>query len=94
MVKGSERSLSCYGLYRDEVYDADTDEPGVGEIIPGKQRNGQTGTAKVQHQAKITRFENFQEVAMTSDKSSQPGEKLLQRSRTPNSESAAVVLFS
>lgn len=46
-------------VYRDEVYDADTHEPGVTEIILGKQRNGPIGTLKVQYQAEITRFEDF-----------------------------------
>ena len=46
-------------VYRDEVYDADTSEPGVAEIILGKQRNGPIGTVKVQYQAEITRFEDF-----------------------------------
>ncbi|EAR5802141.1 replicative DNA helicase [Salmonella enterica] len=46
-------------VYRDEVYDADTHEPGVAEIILGKQRNGPIGTIKVQYQAEITRFEDF-----------------------------------
>lgn len=46
-------------VYRDEVYDADTHELGVAEIILGKQRNGPIGTVKVQYQAEITRFEDF-----------------------------------
>lgn len=46
-------------VYRDEVYYADTHEPGVAEIILGKQRNGPIGTVKVQYQAEITRFEDF-----------------------------------
>ena len=46
-------------VYRDEVYDPDTHEPGVAEIILGKQRNGPIGTIKVQYQAEITRFEDF-----------------------------------
>lgn len=46
-------------VYRDEVYDADTHEPGVAEIILGKQRNGPIGTVKVQYKAEITRFEDF-----------------------------------
>ena len=46
-------------VYRDEVYDADTQDQGVAEIILGKQRNGPIGTVKVQYQAEITRFEDF-----------------------------------
>ncbi len=32
-------------LYRDEVYNQDTTEKGIGEVIIGKQRNGTIGTA-------------------------------------------------
>lgn len=48
-------------IYRDEVYDADTLDRGVAEIILGKQRNGPVGTVKVQYQADITRFEDGEE---------------------------------
>lgn len=34
------------GLYRDEVYDPDTDDKGVAELLVRKHRNGKTGTAK------------------------------------------------
>jgi len=45
-------------IYRDEVYNADTPDHGIAEIILGKQRNGPIGTVKVQYQADITRFED------------------------------------
>lgn len=45
-------------IYRDEVYNADTPDHGIAEIILGKQRNGPVGTVKVQYQAEITRFED------------------------------------
>lgn len=45
-------------IYRDEVYNADTPDHGIAEIILGKQRNGPVGTVKVQYQADITRFED------------------------------------
>jgi len=46
-------------IYRDEVYNKDTAEKGVAELIVAKQRNGETGTARVSWQGQYTRFENL-----------------------------------
>ena len=46
-------------VYRDEVYDPQTMDKSVAEIIIGKQRNGPVDTVKVRYQADITRFEDF-----------------------------------
>lgn len=43
-------------LYRDDYYNANSLEPGVCEVIVGKQRGGQTGTIKVGFEAALTRF--------------------------------------
>ncbi len=44
-------------LYRDDYYDKDDpDKAGHAEIIIGKQRNGPTGTVKLQFDAKYNRF--------------------------------------
>ncbi len=46
-------------IYRDEVYNPDTQEKGVAEIIVGKQRNGPIGTVRLTFLGEYTRFENF-----------------------------------
>ena len=46
-------------IYREEVYDPDTPNPGVAEVIIGKQRNGPTGTIHLTFLAQYARFENF-----------------------------------
>lgn len=47
-------------IYRDEYYNMDTQEPGVSEIIIGKQRNGPTGTVKLAWQSQYTKFANLE----------------------------------
>ncbi|MGI9299316.1 MAG: replicative DNA helicase [Luminiphilus sp.] len=46
-------------IYRDEVYNEDSLDKGVAEIIIGKQRNGPIGTCKLSFQGQFTRFENL-----------------------------------
>ncbi|MCX4027616.1 replicative DNA helicase [Endozoicomonas sp. SM1973] len=46
-------------VYRDEVYNPDTEQKGVAEIIIGKQRNGPIGAVKLAFIGKYTRFENL-----------------------------------
>lgn len=48
-------------IYRDEVYNEDSDDKGVAEIIIGKQRNGPLGTARAAFLSHFTRFENLQD---------------------------------
>ncbi len=47
-------------IYRDDYYNRDTEEPGVSEIIIGKQRNGPVGTVKLAWQAALTKFANLE----------------------------------
>lgn len=46
-------------IYRDEVYNPDTPDKGMAEIIIGKQRNGPIGTVRLTFIGEHTRFENF-----------------------------------
>jgi replicative DNA helicase len=47
-------------IYRDEYYTKDAcREPGIAEIIIGKQRNGPTGTIKLTFLKPLTRFDNL-----------------------------------
>jgi replicative DNA helicase len=46
-------------IYRDELYNPDTADRGLAEIIVAKQRNGPTGTVKLSFQGAFTRFDNF-----------------------------------
>jgi replicative DNA helicase len=46
-------------VYRDEVYNEDSPDKGIAEIIIGKQRNGPLGTVRLTFLGQFTRFENF-----------------------------------
>ena len=46
-------------IYRDEVYNKETTDKGIAEIIIAKQRNGPIGTTRLTFLGKYTRFENF-----------------------------------
>jgi replicative DNA helicase len=46
-------------IYRDEVYNKESNEKGIAEIIIGKQRNGPIGTIKLAFLEKYTSFENL-----------------------------------
>lgn len=47
-------------LYRDCVYNPDTEDPSLSEIIIGKQRNGPTGTVHLQFVRELTKFQDFE----------------------------------
>ena len=46
-------------IYRDEVYNEDSTDKGVAEIIIGKQRNGPIGMRKLRFFGEYTTFENL-----------------------------------
>lgn len=46
-------------LYRDEVYNPDSESKGVCEVIVGKNRNGPTGTVRLAFLDKYTKFANI-----------------------------------
>jgi len=46
-------------IYRDEVYNPETQKKGIAEIILAKQRNGPVGKIELTFLGKYTRFENY-----------------------------------
>lgn len=46
-------------LYRDELYDPNTLDRGIAEVIVSKQRNGPTGTVRTRFISDQTRFESL-----------------------------------
>jgi len=54
-------------IYRDEVYNPDTQDKGTAEIIIAKQRNGPIGRVRLTFLGQHTRFENFAGGGHTAD---------------------------
>ncbi|MEN3295121.1 MAG: replicative helicase, partial [Burkholderiales bacterium] len=46
-------------IYRDEVYNPDSQDKGTAEIIIGKQRNGPIGSVRLTFLGQYTKFDNY-----------------------------------
>lgn len=46
-------------IYRDEVYNPESEDKGIAEVILGKHRNGALGTVRLKFFGSFTRFENL-----------------------------------
>ncbi|MDD9196383.1 replicative DNA helicase [Aliivibrio sp. S3MY1] len=46
-------------IYRDEVYNPESNRKGIAEIILGKQRNGPIGSVSLTFQGQFSRFDNY-----------------------------------
>ena len=51
-------------LYRDEIYNPESDQQGIAEVIVAKHRNGPTGNIKLAFLGRFTRFENMARSSM------------------------------
>lgn len=54
-------------IYRDEVYNEDSTDKGIAEIIIGKQRNGPIGKVRLTFQGQFSRFDNYAGPAMDDE---------------------------
>jgi replicative DNA helicase len=50
-------------IFRDDYYEAESDQRGIAELIIAKQRNGPTGKVKVRFESAYTRFDNLAQEA-------------------------------
>lgn len=65
-------------IYRDEVYNPDTPDRGIAELLISKQRNGPTGVVKLSFLPEFTRFENYADPNQFNDFPAPPAEQNVQ----------------
>jgi replicative DNA helicase len=53
-----DADIICF-IYRDEVYNPDTPDKGIAELIVAKHRNGPTGEIKLAWRPELTRFDSL-----------------------------------
>jgi replicative DNA helicase len=76
-----DADLVCF-IYRDDYYNADSEEKGIAEIIIAKNRHGEPGTVKLAWMGQYTLFAN-----LNSDEGPQPSSApVLRKSSTPSDE--------
>jgi replicative DNA helicase len=54
-------------IYRDEVYNPNTEDEGIAEVIIGKQRQGPVGRVRLRFTREFTRFDNLEELYEAPD---------------------------
>ncbi|MDX1621809.1 MAG: DnaB-like helicase C-terminal domain-containing protein, partial [Nitriliruptorales bacterium] len=59
-------------IYRDEVYDEDTPDRGIAELIVSKHRNGPTGIVKLAFLDHLTKFANLARGGVTNTGGARP----------------------
>jgi replicative DNA helicase len=77
-----DADLVCF-IYRDEVYNPESLDRGVAEIIISKQRNGPTGTLRLTFLGQYTRFESYIPEIKSAN---QQRDDILTRSKLPKLE--------
>lgn len=65
---------AVFFLYRDEIYNQESPDAGIAEVIVAKHRSGPTGTCRLAFRGQYTRFDNMAKsvAAASSDQSSEP----------------------
>jgi replicative DNA helicase len=63
-----DADIVCF-IYRDEVYNKESDKKGIAELIVAKHRSGETKTIELKWNAQFTEFENLSYAAAQNDRS-------------------------
>ena len=54
-------------IYRDEVYNKNTDRPNIAEIIVAKHRNGPTGAVELRFVKETAKFSNLETIYLDDE---------------------------